>query len=335
MRNNLWLLALLPASASAGPAHSRKRADPSVTSVTMLGNTTSNLPNIYRDGGGGGSVAGRHLMMFSDGLYTTGGPPAADGSNVAGFTSNSIACSDCDGKGITSLEDFGSLDKGPVQAISYFTNGGENDFDTGIWPNQGIATLCDGACGVSFPQVVNRTAIRNGEDAVASLYNTGVQITWGDSGPVATRPTQSLFKRGEPNFGTFGTLVGVDGYLYLFAIITKTAASNGMKMARVSQGSWADRSQYQYWDGSAWVGQIPTYDDGGKANIFNYTEDVFGTSYGPGTGRLFFSVHYRMYLLMFQADAGIDNNGTCAAAYLPTCTDVNHNVAANKDFQCI
>ncbi|KAJ9148682.1 Amino acid permease [Pleurostoma richardsiae] len=245
--------------------------------------------------------------MFSDGIYTTGGVPKSDWSNVANFTSNSIACSGYEGVAITVLKDFGTTAKGPLQTIPFFYNNGERESVTGVWPNQNIATLCSGLCGVSFPAVVNRTAIAAGADG--TLYNTGVEVTLTAYGPVASRPTQSLFLNGEPQYGTFGTLAGIDGYLYMFASITETSSSNGLKMARVPQSSWSSRSQYQFWNGASWVSTMPAYNDGGAANVFSWSENPFGTPYGPGSGDIFYSQYYGTYILIFQsAAAAIDPN---------------------------
>ncbi|KAJ1551990.1 hypothetical protein HK405_013136 [Cladochytrium tenue] len=278
-------------------------------SALYLGTTVSNLPNIYRDGGGGGAINGLNWMWFSDGLYTSDGAvPEASLANLANFTSNSIACSGYQGAAITQLLDFGTTAKGPNQFIPYFYTAGESDSITAVWPNQNIATLCSGACGVGFPQVVNRTALAAGLSA--NLYNTAVQISLTAYGPVASRPVRSLFTAGQPAFGSFSSLLAADGYLYLFARVSQTTASNGLKAARVPQDSWASLTAYQFWNGAAWAASMPAYDDGGRSNVFNYSQTaVNGVGYGPGTGDLFYSQYYGVYLLLFQADdAAIDNN---------------------------
>jgi hypothetical protein len=227
--------------------------------------------------------------------------PAKNFSNWANFTSNSIACSDFDSQGITSLTDFGTTEKGPWQQIPYFYNNGENDSKNGIWPDQGFATLCNGSCGISFPLVIDRTDEVGGNGA-GPLYNTGISIELTAFGPLVSRPVQTLFKNGQPLFGTFSTLVGIDGYFYAFAAITKTPKSNGLKVARVPQGSWC-------WTGREWVSSIPAYDEAG-ANILSWSEDMFGSQFGPGTGDLFFSNYYEHYLLIFISDAlALDPNG--------------------------
>lgn len=278
-------------------------------SVQLLGQTTSNLPNIYRDGGGGGKISGANFIMFSDGIYTTSGVPQDNLSNWANFTSNSIACSGCKGSAITSLTDYGTTAKGPNQAIPFFYGKGETESVTGIWPNQNIVTLCSGSCGVSFPLVVNRTAVNAGSSDVA-IYNTGVQITYNGNAPAVTRPTQSLFLHGEPQYGSFSALAGIDGYLYMFARITGTTNSDGLKLARVPQTAWSDRSQYQYWNGASFGTTAPALDDGGKANVLNWSEDIFGSKYGPEYGDVFYSSFYGLYILIFQSSAAaIDASG--------------------------
>ncbi|KAE9363772.1 hypothetical protein N431DRAFT_474773 [Stipitochalara longipes BDJ] len=306
MCNTIWLLAFAAfwflSNCMAVSALNSRASLPPQTKVAFLGRTTSNLPNIFRDGGGGGKINGLNFMIFSDGIYTTDRKvPANDTSNWANFTSNSIACSNFDGQGITSLTDFGTMEKGPWQQIPYFYNNGEDDSKNGIWPDQGFATLCGGTCGVSFPLVIDRT-IAGENGGSGALYSTGIEVRLTAYGPIVSRPTQTLFKNGEPLFGTFGTLVGIDGYLYTFAAITKTAKNNGLKMARVLQGSWSDISQYEFWSGREWTSSIPAYDDAGS-NIFSWSEDLFGVQFGPGTGDLFFSTYYNRYLLFFVSDA--------------------------------
>ena len=300
-----WLLALIALfllpNCKASLALQPRAKLPPQTNVKFIGRTTSNLPNIFRDGGGGGKINGLNFMIFSDGIYTTNGQvPAKDFSNWANFSSNSIACSNFDGKGITSLTDFGTPEQGPWEQIPFFEANGENNSDNGIWPDQGFATLCNGTCGVSFPLVVDRSLTGQGKDG--AIYNTGIEVQLSAYRLLVSRPTQTLFKAGEPLYGTFGTLVGIDGYLYTFAAITKTAKGNGLKMARVPQGDWDDRSKYEFWTGRKWTTSIPAYDDA-SSNIFSWSEGLLGTQFGPGTGDLVFSDYYEHYLLFFVSDA--------------------------------
>ena len=61
---------------------------PPRVSVEEIGTTFNELfPNVYRDGGGGGTVNGKHIIVFSDTISTKGDLKAP----MTGFTSNSIA----------------------------------------------------------------------------------------------------------------------------------------------------------------------------------------------------------------------------------------------------
>lgn len=273
---------------------------PPTYSVVPLGDTTSTIPNIYRDGGGGGKINGLNFIWFADGITTTGGVPDTTSlDNWVNFSSNSIAYSEYNGGGPTVLEDFGTTS--PRQQIPYFYGHGEDDSTTAIWPNNNFATLCNGGCGVGFPPVTDRAS-------ESLMYNTVVQIEIGAFGPVATRPVQTLFTAREPQFGSFSCFLGVDGYLYTFASITNTAASNGLKMARVPNTEPSTLSAYEYWSGSEWTTTMPAYDDGGVSNIFSFSSDFSGVEYGPGEGDIFYNPFYEVYMIIFGlTDAAIDN----------------------------
>jgi hypothetical protein len=277
----------------------RTALPPSFT-YQLLGNSTSSFSNVYRDGGGGGQVGGTNFIVFADGIETTGGYPRNDNSNMRGFQSNSIAAVQLSLNSNTapSLQDYGSNGI-PNNFVPFMGN--ETPSKTGIWPNSNIATIQNGQAGVAFYPVVDRSTGPN----FKQIYGTGVKITVGSHGPVATRPKQSLFLPDEVNYGLFSSLPGTDGYLYMFGTVTNTIA-NGLKMARVPQSSVFDRTTYQYWNGAAWTKTVTPYNDGGKANIFNYTQsDLVGNKYGPSSGDLFYSRYYGMYMLIFQS-IGID-----------------------------
>lgn len=271
-------------------------------SIVPLGNATSTIPNIFRDGGGGGKIDGLNFIWFADGITTTGGKPGKTPTNWINFTSNSIAHSGYNGGGPNELMDFGI--NSPPQQIPYFYENGESDSKTGIWPNQNFASLCDGRCGVGFPPVISRAA----SDGVL-LYNTGVKISIGPLGPIISRPVQALFYATEPQFGTFSSFTGIDGYLYTFAAISNTIASNGLKLARVPSSTPFTRSAYQYWNGAAFGTTMPAIDDGGVANILNFTTEFYGQQYGPSSGDFFYSTFYGVFMIIFgAADAAVDSN---------------------------
>lgn len=269
------------------------------TSVSVIGFETSTLgPNLYRDGGGGASIDGQHIVWYSDGIWTKGGPPTASLSNWLNFSSNSIAMCAYQGAELNDMFDFGTAGKGPSQQVPYFYDSEENDSSHGIWPNQNLITLCNGACAVGFPEVVRRH--RSGDASM--VYNTAVKVELNPFGPVVTRPLKALFNAGEPAYGSFASYCGLDGYIYMYAKITETSASNGLKLARVPNTQYHERSQYEFWNGNAWVGQIPTYSDG-TANAFNWSQNWFGQEYGPGYGDIFYSQISKTYVLLFQSAA--------------------------------
>ncbi|OAA65561.1 amino acid permease [Niveomyces insectorum RCEF 264] len=299
------------------------RVDQITTQVRALGPQQSNLPHIYRDGGGGGTVGGQDVIIFADSTYTKG-PPPTESSRIVGFVSNSIAVigpsSAAAGAAdaIERVTDFGTLDKGPDQAIPFLGKDGESPLNNGIWPNQNMASLLDhSGHSVAFPEVIDRNLFREQKEAL--LYNTAIEIRLQGGRPTVTRTQKSLFVSGEPMFGSFAayaatktaTNPGTDGYLYLFARVSETgrAQSNGLKLARVKSPAWADRTHYEYWDGRQFGRQMPALDDGGTANVFHYSQEAFGKEYGPGSGDVFWSPVYKEYLLLFQnAAAALDNS---------------------------
>jgi len=192
MRKNLFYLTALAPIIDAVLASIAPQIAPQIQSVMMIGTATSNFPNIYSDGGGGGTINGRNLIMISDGTCTGGGIPTSDNSNLVNFTPYSIACSSCDDYGITSLQDFGTSSKGPYQQIPFFYDGGENETVTAIWPNSAIASLCNCSCGVSFPPVVNRTAFKAGENPALCVQH------WRADQPGPVRLSRSFASCAEP-----------------------------------------------------------------------------------------------------------------------------------------
>lgn len=294
------------ASAAPMPASTTQRVDNISTEVRMLGRQESNFPHIFRDGGGGGTVGGLNLIIFADGSYTRG-PPPTDNREIVSFISNSVAVI---GSTIKTVTDTGTMERGPDQAIPFYESDGEVPMNTGVWPNQNIAPILDGSSGVTFPAVIDRPRFAAQKDPL--LYNTPVEIRIQNGRPHVTRPAKSLFMQDEPLFGTFAAFPGSDGFLYLFACVSKTdkPQSNGLKLARVLPQAWADRTQYEYWDGQQFGLLMPEMDDGGVANVFHYSQEAFGKHYGPGTGDVFWSNLYGQYILLFQnAAAAFDNSG--------------------------
>ncbi|CAK7266733.1 hypothetical protein SEPCBS119000_002181 [Sporothrix epigloea] len=303
------------------------------TQVCVLGQQQSNFPHIFRDGGGGGTVGGKHLIIFADGMYTRGEPPTHP-SRMVSFVSNSVAVAGdvvgpfsgktAAGSGsqpasLAQVFDTGTLDRGPVQAVPFLTEQGESAMDTAIWPNCNIATLpaTGGTVAVGYAEVIDRNLFR--QQKFALLYNTPLEIRLdGRSGqPVVSRPCKSLFVVGEPMFGSFCVVYpelmpdGGDGYLYLFGRVSEAAnpQSNGLKLARVRQQGFADRSQFEFWDGRRFGPRMPALDDGGAASVFHYSQEAFGKHYGPGSGEIWWSAAHGAYVMLFQnGAAAVDNS---------------------------
>ncbi|EPE02194.1 amino acid permease [Ophiostoma piceae UAMH 11346] len=332
-----------PASATgkphASPLSDAVRVDDKFSGVRgrSFGQQVSNFPHIFRDGGGGGTVNGQHIIIFADGTYTRGLPPT-DLSRMVNFVSNSIGILGSSTSATTNIArvtDVGTPDRGPDQAIPFLTNQGETPHDTAVWPNCNIATVVEADAskrdvyGVSFPEVIDRNAFRAQKEAL--LYNTPIAIRMDENQrPVVTRPQKSLFMQGEVTFGSFcvysdavgsssasaaaaGGSTGGSGYLYLFGRIsdTKSSKSNGLKLARVRpQGqAWANRNNYEYWDGKQWGRRMPAMLDDGVANVFNYSVDGFGKHYGPGSGDIWWSSAHQAYVMLFQnGAAALDNS---------------------------
>lgn len=310
------------------------------TQVHLLGKQQSNFPHIFRDGGGGGTVSGQELIIFADGTYTNG-PPPTDPSLIVNFISNSIAVLGPSGAATTTIRrvtDTGSADKGPNQALPFFTDQGETPFSHGIWPNENIASIQGGTVGVTFPEVIDRNLFKQQKQAL--LYNTPIEIHVKSAHGTATvsvsRPHKSLFLYGEPMFGSFASYVatrdGDESYLYLFARVSEAGNlhSNGLKLARVRPADWANRQRYQYWNGRAFASEMPALDDKGVANVLSYSQELFGKNYGPGTGDIFWSEVYKEYILLFQS-AGAALDDSCKFSQITEIKEASH---ANS-LQCI
>lgn len=102
--------------------------------VSTYNGEASGFPHVGRDGGGGGVVNGKNVIMYSD--TTTANPEGG----VANFSSNSYAFVP-DPKQPLKLQDFGSFEKPevPVEAVPWYGN--ETCKDNFIWPNSKLAHL--------------------------------------------------------------------------------------------------------------------------------------------------------------------------------------------------
>lgn len=203
--------------------------------INSLGRTEqdSQHPYIFRDGGGGGTVNGYNIIVFSDTIT-----PTSSGTMRAMY-SNSIAYSSKTNP--LQLTDFGS--NGIVrQGIPNFgdeTPGFVNGKRTIIWPSSAIIDL--NGTGVYFLPVASITTDAKSEQ----LYSTICTITATETGPTVKRIVPKLFAAGETWYGVFSALLHPrDGHLYMFANTGKALQSSaGLKVARVLAKSYADKTQ--------------------------------------------------------------------------------------------
>ncbi|KAJ4304694.1 hypothetical protein N0V90_000221 [Kalmusia sp. IMI 367209] len=261
-------------------------------SVEEIGIQSSNFPDVYRDGGGGGTLNGLHLITFSDTTTTTGGIVGS----MKGFTDNTIAYVGQNGQPINKAADFGSNGV-PGMPIPFTQN--ETQYTTDhfekdglrcvLWPQGSIATLPgDGNRGVAiYPIGIYGTEKKD-------LYNTLVEITADPiTGPSVERVIPQLFYEGEaPLYGVFSTIVSHESNdLYLFSSeFDASTLSGGMRVAKVSTTSYTDRSQYQYWDGASWSTDLNTASKAQEGLLF--TSNL-------STGDVFWSNYYNTYMVVY------------------------------------
>ena len=281
-------------SSSASPSVYIPKNVPPKGPVYDYGNSQSNtFANLYRDGGGGITINGINLMVFSDSYITAGNTT----DTLQQFVANTFAyCPPLSGTGPITFRDFSNngylVTEVPVTSSDTpVVSGGRN----AIWPSQSLieSTNAQGQpVAVAIMPVIQNAKYGD----IKYLYSTLVEVTVGQNGPSATRIVPKLFDASEPTYGNFGLTKGMDGYTYLFA-----NDATGLKAARVPSSPASaiySRSNYQYYNGVSWTSSIPT--TGAAANFFSFTYDFFGTQIGPGSGEIFWSSYHNTYLLIFM-----------------------------------
>lgn len=106
---------------------------PTFTVSTYNGEATG-FPHVGRDGGGGGVINGKNVIIYSD--TTTANPEGG----MANFSSNSYAFVPNPRQPLT-LQDFGSPKEPnvPIEIVPWYGN--ETCKDNFIWPNSKLADL--------------------------------------------------------------------------------------------------------------------------------------------------------------------------------------------------
>ncbi|CZS99016.1 hypothetical protein WAI453_008420 [Rhynchosporium graminicola] len=271
---------------------------PVIKSSTPIQNMTSNFPwAIRRDGGGGGTISGKHIVNFAD--TTTSNPDALRKLGFLPFASNSIAIAGEDGMHVTDTgvgKNVGVKQMWPFATSKSPINGETREENKpnhryAIWPNTNIVSACGGACGYTVSNVLDITILPYAENF---LYSTLAKITIGNEGPTVKREAVALWYKYEMNYGDFGLARARDGSndIFLFAAPEK---SFGMKVARVCETEIADKTKYLFWNGKTWSKNPPGALDS-TANIFQYNEGGFG----PGTGDIFWNKHLNTWISVFN-----------------------------------
>ncbi|KIY69871.1 hypothetical protein CYLTODRAFT_442392 [Cylindrobasidium torrendii FP15055 ss-10] len=244
--------------------------------VTELGQATDpDFPYVYRDGGVGGTINGKNIIVFSDTTTTD-----ADG-NMRYFTSNTAAFFDTTAP--TQLTDFGN-DGIPNLAIPFTaseTAYTDEHFPVdgsrvACWPGSSITHVGDGSSGIAIYSM----SIIDNTGSATEIYPTLATVTASDDGPAITRTVpQLIFPSGATSYGTFASVKNPDdNRLYLFG---KT--DTGLLMARVNEDKVADVSQYQYYSGASagWTSTPPstTNPDAYVLKALYSSGDIFYSSY--------------------------------------------------------
>ena len=134
--NQLRMLCLSGCAATAIVLFSRSTAAlvaraviraPTFTVSTYAGDATG-FPYVGRDGGGGGSLDGKNVIVYSDTTTTDAA------GKLVNFSSNSYAFVP-NPKDPLKLQDFGSMEKPqiPMEVVPWY--GTETVTDNYIWPN--------------------------------------------------------------------------------------------------------------------------------------------------------------------------------------------------------
>ncbi|TVY36703.1 hypothetical protein LOCC1_G008731 [Lachnellula occidentalis] len=257
---------------------------PVAASVGSISNATLTQDwGITRDGGGGGTIDGTHIINFSD-----------TGAKGGYFVSNSIATTDTDG---TTLTDYGTeypLQQWPLETDEKAPTGHR----TAIWPNTNIVSGCNGTCGYTVANVIDMSMTLPYD--AQNLYSTLAKITLASNKtPSVERIAPQFWKTDQINFGIYGLANTRDGSgdIYMFAV---TSSKGGMKVAKVAEASIADTTKYTYWDGSTWATTAPSASD--------TTSEIFSNGdSGISTGDVFWSAYYGCWLAVFNDSMQPDN----------------------------
>ncbi|KAI9690716.1 MAG: hypothetical protein M1820_009868 [Bogoriella megaspora] len=272
------LLLLLTISRVARPAKAlvARNALPPQFTVTPIGPQTSNFGSISRDGGGGGSINGKNILLFCDTISSSN------------FSSNTATYADALNPAFQT--DFGE-NGNPWQAIGYtdleqaFTNANfaTNQTRTVLWPASAIAPLPNNQ-GMFFSNVAQYNAAGTSK---GNLYNTLITVTANDDGPSFNRTLEQAFSADDTLWGSLGSTAS-----YIHGIVALASDEAGVKVAKVDPATYSDLSTYRFWNGSEWTSQAPAMNDTASAIIPNLN---------PTSADLIWSDLYNTWLLIYMS----------------------------------
>jgi hypothetical protein len=174
-----------------------------------------------------------------------------------------------------------------------------------IWMLSGMTPMSDGKTILGVFPALN-------EITTETLYSTMVQMEVvdpsslppGGNPPTARLGTGRLFYPSEVNYGTFGLVVGMAGYVYLLG-----SDLTGVKLARVADAgnaTIADRNQYEYYNSAtgAWQPQhaLTLNDAAGNILDWNYT-DPAGKTVGPNVGDVWYDAYHQTMVMLYLSYA--------------------------------
>ncbi|KAK7183176.1 hypothetical protein DPSP01_011441 [Paraphaeosphaeria sporulosa] len=294
MRSILYTTAASLLTSPALGLVARANLPPKFT-VDSIGIQSSNFPDVYRDGGGGGTINGVNIMTFSDTTTTAGGVTGS----MKGFADNTIAYVGQNGAPLHQTTDFGAngVPSMPIPFTQNETQYTADHFDKDgtrcvLWPQASIATiptLDGGELGIAvYPVALYSSNIQN------DLYNTLVEISADPvAGPKVERVVPQLFYADEsPLYGGFSTVVAhASSELYLLSKEWDASTlTGGMRVAKVPTSSYKDRATYTYWDGSSWTPDLAVASRAPAGLLF---------SASLSTGDVFWSEYYSTYMVVY------------------------------------
>lgn len=235
------------------------------------------VPHMSRDGGKGGTINGTRLFIFCDTANFEINPTSGT-SQMIGFVSSSVATDDgmnaLYGKALKLVDNLGEWqdDVGRMRGFAPMTTGEESfnidlsgsGYRYAVWPESSLIPL-NTSHALLYPALVYDVVDMTTQEAEFHDIGNSVLLVSIDRkyGPVAERPVQQLYKRGQITFGTLGGLRawgssgvgGNDGKIYLFG-----NSDHGVLVASTTPTGFTDLSTYDYWDGNRWVKDMPSSD---------------------------------------------------------------------------